>query len=561
MNHAESPSLPNHANPAPPDVPALRAGNLHAGSLFTGQSAAWAICLLVFFVHAAWPVPDVNESHYLVKAQQYWGLFHASGDVFLESRDAHPVFFSLWGWVYLFLDAETATWLGRLIVWALLAWGWCRLARALGLTALGTGLAAALFVAATAWANLSQEWVVGGLEAKGPAYALVLWAYGAALRRSWNAAWGLLGAATALHPLVGGWNLLLLAAAVPLWRRQWRHKLPPLGIRRWLPGLGLGLLLALAGVVPALALSWTADAETLAWANRAYVYHRLRHHLFFPAFPWWNRVSFLLLVLLGGAGYWVLERSPGWSLLGRVLVLALGLAAVGAALGLGASWNWDLAARWLRYYWFRPGDLWAPALTALVVVALLERAIRDQRRFAPLLLLGLLLAASVHLGHVVWQRHRRPWPRAEAHMTHDQFHDWVLLCRHLRQVVPEAEQAVFLTPRYTQTFHWYAQRAEVVNWKDVPQDAASLVRWWRRLVDVYDYRGLKGTGPWEQLAPEQLLRLARRYGATWAVVPKATGREYPFPVRYANASFVLYRLPTESAASQSPPNAPTRNTQ
>ena len=26
----------------------------------------------VFFLHGAWPVPDVNEPHYLSKAKHYW---------------------------------------------------------------------------------------------------------------------------------------------------------------------------------------------------------------------------------------------------------------------------------------------------------------------------------------------------------------------------------------------------------------------------------------------------------------------------------------------------------
>ncbi len=513
------------------------------------QSAllAWGLCLLVFFVHAAWPVPDVNESHYLVKAQQRWGLLPSQGDVFLESRDAHPVFFFLWGWTCRFLSPEAATWLGRLVCWALLAWGWSRLGRAVGLSALGTALAAALFVAGSTWGNLSQEWIVGGLEAKSPAYGLVLWGTAAALGRRWGAAWVLLGAATALHPLVGGWNALLLLGAWPLWHRKWRRELGPVPLKSWLPGLLLAGAISLAGLLPALALSWGVDAETAAWAHRAYVYHRLRHHLYFPAFPWWNRLSFLALLAAAAGAYFLLRRLPAWSLLGRVTLGAVLLAAAGAALGLAAPWDWNTIAWLLRYYWFRPGDLWVPVLAALAAAALAERTLARQSAWGGGLLLLLLLLAGGHLVQVVWQRYHHRWPRAESRMSRQQFRAWVEVCRQAGKLPSRGGPAVFLTPRYTQTFHWYARRAEVVNWKDVPQDAPSLARWWRRLVDVYDYRRLKGTGPWEQLPPGELLRLARRYGAGWAIVPRVTGREYPFSVEFANEHFVLYRLPRRQA--------------
>ena len=45
--------------------------------------------------------------------------------------------------------------------------------------------------------------------------------------------------------------------------------------------------------------------------------------------------------------------------------------------------------------------------------------------------------------------------------------------------------AVFLVPRDAQTFKWYTGQRDVVNWKDVPQDAKTLLEWWRRIQDIY----------------------------------------------------------------------------
>ena len=57
------------------------------------------LVLLVFFVHAGEPVPDVNEPHYLTKARHYWDPSFAAGDFFLESADAHKVFYWSLGWL------------------------------------------------------------------------------------------------------------------------------------------------------------------------------------------------------------------------------------------------------------------------------------------------------------------------------------------------------------------------------------------------------------------------------------------------------------------------------
>src|SRR5438874_1639684 len=84
----------------------------------------------VFFLHGAWPVPDVNEPHYLSKAKHYWDNSWCKNDFFLSTADAHQVFYWTFGWVTRFLSLEQAAWLGRLLTWALLAWAWRRLSRA-----------------------------------------------------------------------------------------------------------------------------------------------------------------------------------------------------------------------------------------------------------------------------------------------------------------------------------------------------------------------------------------------------------------------------------------------
>ena len=48
-----------------------------------------ALIFLVFFIHAGWPAPDVNEPHYLGKAKHYWDAAWCPADFFLNTADAH----------------------------------------------------------------------------------------------------------------------------------------------------------------------------------------------------------------------------------------------------------------------------------------------------------------------------------------------------------------------------------------------------------------------------------------------------------------------------------------
>src|SRR5688500_11446594 len=46
-----------------------------------------ALVFVVFATYAAWPVPDVNEAHYLTKARHFWDPAWVAGDFFLDSAD------------------------------------------------------------------------------------------------------------------------------------------------------------------------------------------------------------------------------------------------------------------------------------------------------------------------------------------------------------------------------------------------------------------------------------------------------------------------------------------
>ncbi|MEX0716106.1 MAG: hypothetical protein WD066_05950, partial [Planctomycetaceae bacterium] len=154
------------------------------------------------------PVPAVNEPHFLAKAKHYWDPAWCPGDFFLDSGNAHLVFFQAVGLVAQVLPLDAAAWLGRVAALALLAAGWTALVRRLLAGSWAPVWIAAVFLLFAAVGNLSGEWLIGGVESKVFSYAFVFFGLAAAIDRRWIAAgaWG--GLAIALHPVVGMWSLL-----------------------------------------------------------------------------------------------------------------------------------------------------------------------------------------------------------------------------------------------------------------------------------------------------------------------------------------------------------------
>ena len=134
-------------------------------------------------------------------------------------------------------------------------------------------------------------------------------------------------------------------------------------------------------------------------------------------------------------------------------------------------------------------------------------------------------------------------------------HDWLACCDWIRnQTDPHA---AFLTPRGQQTFLWFAERAEVVNWKNCPQDAESVVAWLKRFEDVFPNPDgepiMYGPTIDPQLPREErLAQLGHKYHAQYVVIdhteqsPPALPRVYPTGDEF-NLSFSVYRLPNRDS--------------
>lgn len=510
------------------------------------------VVLAIFATYAATPPPDVNEAHYLTKAKHYWDRSFAPGDLFLDSSHAHLAFYFSFGWIAQWVDLDSFAWIGRILVWCGLACAWTDLMRAVTGRFGAAPLAALVWLTVLHFGHLSGEWVVGGLEAKSVAFIFVFAGLGRFVRGNFFACWIWWGLAACFHVLVGGWTIVAaLLALLFRWRREPAH-----GNHydwRLLLGLVLGALVSLLGVLPMLGLEQGVPAEQLAAAHRAYVYERLPHHLVFSSFHPHRMAAFLSVLVLWLVRLGTTRRDVA---LGRLDALALGtlpLLITGVLIDQIArsSGDWNWGAAWLRYYWFRAADVFVTLTMALGWIApWLSLWQSPLRRDTTLLSTAVASAAALLIGYTaaVWEQHGDGRPRADQQSlprdtnladTWRIYDDWRRLGEWVSQHLPA--DAIVLTPRDQQTFKWYAQRAEVVSWKDVPQDAVGLIEWSARFQDVHQAAATANAERGTDLGllvttDDALTRLAQRYRATYCIVPRYQlylREQYGFPARFA----------------------------
>ena len=208
-------------------------------------------------------------------------------------------------------------------------------------------------------------------------------------------------------------------------------------------------------------------------------------------------LPFLLLV-----GLWLLlwpsvSDSPGARRLRGFTAAAVVIALIGAAISLLSLYDRALAAGWMRFYWYRLVDVAVPLGLALLSV---RWFVQRKMRVA---LAAVTAVAAFHAVDCVvlklfsdppfaerqvdgaawrsaclWaigQPQRPLFPRQPRADKLRNYGDWVDVCRWVSDPKHTPPDARFLIPRMAYTFKWYAGRGEVVNWKETPQDAASLV--------------------------------------------------------------------------------------
>lgn len=544
----------------------------HSSSLVNVESRRW-LCVVIaamvglFFVYAGDSPPGVNEAHYLIKAKNFWQPDWCQADLFVASGKAHSVFYWTFGWPTRFISLEATAWTGRLVGWTLIAFGLTRLTRSLNLPSGYSLLVAVVWLAGIQNGNLAGEWVVGGIEAKVPAYGFVLIGLSELVRRRWNRVWVFFGIASAFHVLTGGWSVVAGWIAFG-WMERIRKRHDEAATRFFTPALFLGGAISLFGLLPALAMSDGATPEQTVSAAKTYAYFRISHHLLPSAFhlDWYVRhgiLTFITTMVLIGYLRRANADQDRFAAITAFAIGAMSISVAGLFVGILPAISPDWGARLLRFYWFRLADAITPLALGLGIAAWMQHGINQGHERSRLLSWSVwmpvtaIVTSAFLLGKSTWENVAHGVPvsvsnrllglHADADYNEQRrtMTDWIDVCRFVRANTDPEE--VLLTPRHQQTFKWYAHRAEVVNWKDIPQDVLSLREWGRRFVEVYpaELSTMRVT-----IRYDQLRRFRKRYGVNWMVVDRrVVGPQLPLVQVYpnedeSNSTYAVYRLPS-----------------
>jgi hypothetical protein len=319
-------------------------------------------------------------------------------------------------------------------------------------------------------------------------------------------------------------------------------------LKQMLPGLIAGGAISLLGILPALALTWHVPPDVAAESARIYVFERLAHHLALLALPQDEvmlriaRHAALVIVLISlmrAAKSRTLPIAP-FDSIRQFAIGAVLIALAGFAIELIFSNQPLIAARLLRYYWFRLTDFAVPLAVALYATALIAAGIERRRPWA-------VWALTLAIVFVGWQlsttaRHRMLNPIPPADIKVRDFDAWVDATEWIAENTPRG--ALFLTPRSSQSFKWRAGRAEVVTRKDIPQDAPSMVKWFARLKNVFAQEVAgerKLVDSPSELSTERVLQLAREYHFDYVLADRT--QLLSLPIVYKNAEYVVYQMP------------------
>ncbi len=315
------------------------------------------------------------------------------------------------------------------------------------------------------------------------------------------------------------------------------------------------------GVIPALRLSSGMDPQLVRQADVIYVYERLSHHLVPSEFPLVQVYLFLGLTLWYFVVDWLVPGGGPRRRLRWFTVGSLAIAAEGMGINMLGPSHKELAAGLLKFYWFRLSDVAVPLAAALLAADVLTKlpsllvgrwGTSARRRLAGRWVGRLTLAAVVAWAGFGAANLARPRVPPADIQDVAQYWAWRRACQWIADPAHTPPDARFLTPFNAQTFKWYSGRSEVVNWKEIPQDARSIVRWWNTLHVIHDTGldddNLRWFASLGDMGPARLRRLGQQFGADYVLternpdLPLTVVRQNKMYVAYQNQMYIVYGL-------------------
>lgn len=122
---------------------------------------------------------------------------------------------------------------------------------------------------------------------------------------------------------------------------------------------------------------------------------------------------------------------------------------------------------------------------------------------------------------------------------------WIEACRWVSESdIPK--DARFLTPRDAATFTWHSKRPNAGNWKDIPQDAESIVKWHETMYELFASETPDGEIDWNvpiqsilsERTPEEIEALREKYRFDYIISHRFPKLKYR--IVYENEWFVIY---------------------
>jgi len=439
----------------------------------------------------------------------------------------------------------------RLVCWGILLAALVRLARTLCIEwyALSCGLGV--------WICNDQdlgakEWIFRSAEAKCLAYALLIFALNAALRKRFLSAGVFCGLATCCHVLVGGWGTVALGGAVLLGLRD-------IGWRRAVQFTAVVVCISMPALITAiLYVSPGAPAEHQA-SDRLAVLFADPFHLDPAYFGGWQElaVASVLVVCAAWVFFRICSRVQA-KLLGFFLVILL-LEFSSGLLAWKLNWFW-----FLKTFPFRVPDVLIFLFFALALSCLMARLMvrlasqvqenrskprsrREWRRIGLLAALACLVFGGFLRGLDAVCVSDLPLFVAQWHeYLLEPQNSWREMTEWIRANTPPS--AIFLAPPWEYTFWIDAERAQVVNLKRPPHNVR-LLEWHRRLTAVngrpFQFRGseilneLRENYP--QLSPAQVGTIRDLYGADYYLTTRPRADLHANLV-HVSGSYYLFEL-------------------
>jgi hypothetical protein len=244
--------------------------------------------------------------------------------------------------------------------------------------------------------------------------------------------------------------------------------------------------------------------------------------------------------------------TPPIRILQNFVAGALAIALVGMAFSMVGCFDRVFAAGLLKFYWFRLTDIVVPLGVAFMATCWMRKKLAAGTgsgvKWGYASLTFAVAIAGLHFGSYIPLRISPPASRADDAKRIANPAAWQEACRWIAENTPD--DARFFTPRLSQTFKWYARRAEVTTWKDVPQDAAALVEWWDRIQTVFATGDALPEYRWRENAcempPDQLEYAAKKYDAFYMIAPiplaELNAPPSGWKIVHRNAGYVVYRM-------------------